>query len=314
MIKNMNKRFGKAGLALFLAMALLVGGAVTALAAPAGGLFQGDTSALVERVLAINGSLDADALAQLTSEELRDLIRTGAPDMPIGQQAAYDAALAWAGLDESDVTVIDVDPELDEYTPYYDVELNVDGREYDYTVAAYTGEVLYGEQPAANKAALVTGITGPVFDAAGDIGEDAAVAAALAWDGLPVDIGDAAPRVRADYDDGRYHYDVTFEAGGYGYEYEVDPATGELLSLQIEKLYTAPAGSGGDIGRDAAITAALDHAGVAAGDVTWSECKQDTDDGRLEYEVDFRAGGMEYEYTIDAASGAVLDFDKETAD
>ena len=80
---------------------------------------------------------------------------------------------------------------------------------------------------ASGQAALVTGITGPVFDAAGDIGEDAAVAAALGWDGLPADIGDAVPRVRADYDDGRYHYDVTFEAGEYRAGGEEEPEEGE---------------------------------------------------------------------------------------
>ena len=35
----------------------------------------------------------------------------------------------------------------------------------------------------------------------------------------------------------------------------------------------------------------------------------DYDDGRAEYEVEFRCNGIEYEYTIDAASGTILDYE-----
>ena len=37
--------------------------------------------------------------------------------------------------------------------------------------------------------------------------------------------------------------------------------------------------------------------------------QQDRDDGRLEYEVEFKSGSKEYEYTIDAASGTILDYE-----
>ena len=44
------------------------------------------------------------------------------------------------------------------------------------------------------------------------------------------------------------------------------------------------------------------------------KCERDFDDGRLEYEIDFRADGYEYEYTIDAASGAILDHERDFDD
>jgi len=34
----------------------------------------------------------------------------------------------------------------------------------------------------------------------------------------------------------------------------------------------------------------------------------------VEYEVEFRSGGMEYDYTIDAATGAVLEHEKDIDD
>ena len=68
-------------------------------------------------------------------------------------------------------------------------------------------------------------------------------------------------------------------------------------------------GSDGEtyIGRAKAKAIALADAGLAAGDVTFNRVDMDRDDGRLEYELEFRSGRTEYEYTIDATTGAVLD-------
>ena len=41
--------------------------------------------------------------------------------------------------------------------------------------------------------------------------------------------------------------------------------------------------------------------------------ERDRDDGRLEYEVEFKAGGMEYEYTIDGVTGAILEYEQDIA-
>ena len=42
--------------------------------------------------------------------------------------------------------------------------------------------------------------------------------------------------------------------------------------------------------------------------------KQDWDDGRLEYEVEFNVGWTEYEYTIDGATGAILEYEQDIDD
>ena len=47
---------------------------------------------------------------------------------------------------------------------------------------------------------------------------------------------------------------------------------------------------------------------------TGLQVQQDRDDDRLEYEVEFRAGGMEYEYTIDGGTGQILEYDREQDD
>jgi len=138
--------------------------------------------------------------------------------------------------------------------------------------------------------------------------------------------------VELDEYDGRLHYDVKFYVKGYEADYEIDAYTGEILTWEVEhegtvdrekKTNTAgnsqgavsiSAGNSADIGSDAAKAVALSHAGLTEAQVTDLRVEKDRDDGRVEYEVEFRAKGMEYEYTIDAATGAVLEHEKDRDD
>ena len=60
------------------------------------------------------------------------------------------------------------------------------------------------------------------------------------------------------------------------------------------------------IGRDAAKAAALADAGFSAQEVQRLKADFERDDGFVFYEVKFISGTTEYEYTIDASTGAVL--------
>lgn len=192
---------------------------------------------LVNQVIAQNDSLSFDALAKLTVEELSDLIQLGSPAMPIGMEEAARIAKEAAGVPETDPAAVEVDPELDEEVPHYEVELSQPGRdEQEYLVDAFTGELLSG---------------GPTV-----LSSDPA-------------------------------------------EHEQNASGGGSI-----------AGIGPDQARDAALT----HAGISEGQVSGLQVQQDWDDGRLEYEVEFRSGGMEYEYTIDGSTGQILEYDQEQDD
>ena len=65
------------------------------------------------------------------------------------------------------------------------------------------------------------------------------------------------------------------------------------------------------IGVEAAKEAALTHAGVTSGDVVFLEADYDYEDGRMVYEVEFFAGNTEYEYDVDAATGAIVKHGRE---
>ena len=74
-------------------------------------------------MIALNSDLKFEELAQLSVEELKDLAKIGAPAMPIGKEAAFIAAEEYAGTMAVSSVVADVDPELDDRVPHYEVEL-----------------------------------------------------------------------------------------------------------------------------------------------------------------------------------------------
>lgn len=257
-------------------------------------------AALIRQAMALNSSLTFEGLAKLSVEELRDLIEAGAPGMPIGMTAALEAAANYAGLTTADVADADVDPELDETPAHYEVELEVPGHgELEYRVDAYTGQVLSG--PANVK------LSAPV-NQSGDIGMEAAKSAALKHAGLSSATFTKAER---DYDDGRWEYELEFHTDTAAYEVTVDAISGSVLDYEKENLRSS---STSDIGAQAAKAAALKHAGLSEGQVQELQVEWDSEHGRAVYEVEFKSGGMEYEYVIDAATGAVLDHETERDD
>ena len=74
----------------------------------------------------------------------------------------------------------------------------------------------------------------------------------------------------------------------------------------------APAASRALIGEDAAWMAVCTHAGCALGELSYSECKLDWEDGV--YELEFCWNGNQYDYEIDCYTGAVLKHEYEPCD
>ena len=60
------------------------------------------------------------------------------------------------------------------------------------------------------------------------------------------------------------------------------------------------------IGRDAAKSAALEHAKVSAGEARFTQVRMDYEDGMAVYVLNFFTSAREYEYKINARTGAVL--------
>ncbi|OUQ81642.1 PepSY domain-containing protein [Flavonifractor sp. An100] len=289
-------------------------------------------ASLVKQAISLNSSLDFEALAQLSVEELTDLVETGAPGMPIGLSAAQQAAEEYAGVWGKESVSAEVDPELDERIAHYEVELyHPTLGEFEYMVDAYTGEILIGqanilqssltESGGGNTSSSGNSSSGnpsspstsgsTQIGSAGDIGSDKAKAAAFQHAGVSASEVTQL-KLERDEDDGRIEYEIEFWVGGTEYDCVVDAASGSILKMERED-HGIPEQTG-DIGSEEAKTVALNHAGVSESETTKMKVELDEDDGRLQYEVEFKAGGMEYEYTIDASSGAVLEHESDWDD
>ena len=257
-----------------------------------------------------NGDFTFDQLAALSVEELSQMAKSQASQMPIGRDKALEIAKTHAGLTDAGLTW-EVDPELDEVPPHYEVELHQGGQEYEYKIQAYTGEVLYSntqQDDDDDSAPAVTGTT--------DIGTEKAKSIALEAAGVTASQVQNL-RVERDYDDGRLEYEIDFYVGTTEYDYVISGVDGTILEQDVEQeggshttQPTQPS-TGSDIGAEKAKSIALSHAGFTASQVQRLKVEKDYDDGRLEYEVEFHAGTTEYDYTISGTDGTILKQDKE---
>lgn len=146
------------------------------------------------------------------------------------------------------------------------------------------------------------------------IGEEKAKEIALSHAGLTA--GQVTfVKAYLDFDDGRYEYEVEFynRSDYTEYDYEIDALTGKILSVDYDAENYAPSAgnSASYIGLEKAKSICLNRAGLSASEVTFGKAVQDRDDGRVVYEIEFFSGNYEYEFEIDAVSGAVLDYDRD---
>ena len=224
-----------------------------------------------------------------------------------------------------------------------DVTVTVDGVTRSFTDAAgntvypllYNGSVylpiraigsLMGKSVSWDAAARIVSLSGGdsplVTDAdsfnnstvTGLITEDRAREIALAHAGLTADQVSFV-RAKLDWDDGRQVYDVEFYTADYKeYDYEIDAASGEILSFDYDAEHYAPSsgtGTGDYIGEAEAKRIALaEVSGAADSDVRYA--RLDWDDGRAEYEVKIVLGTTEYEFEIDAVTGVILSRDSDS--
>lgn len=124
--------------------------------------------------------------------------------------------------------------------------------------------------------------------------------------------------IEMDVEDGVMVYEVEFKCGGYEYDCEINALTGAVVKFDRETDDDQPVkpedggASAALIGEAKARTAALTHAGVFA--VSKYECRLDTENGIKVYEIEFKCGGYEYDYEINAVTGAVVKAEKNLDD
>lgn len=128
-----------------------------------------------------------------------------------------------------------------------------------------------------------------------------------------------------DSDDEVRHYDVSFVSQGMEYDYEIKASDGTILEKDREAVeahsssqnVSLPAESStmtdsDFISIDEAKSIALQVSGVDASNAVFTEAELNVDDGVHIYEIEFISGDMEYSFEINAMTGSVAEWEKES--
>lgn len=244
----------------------------------------------------------------------------------ISMEQAQTAALEAANIDAADADVSSATLSEVAGVTCYKVEFTSGDHTYAYSINAENGEVL--EASYRDKNAAPADSTQPDTPASGAIttpaqtapntntntstgAVDEAKAQEIALAHAGVKAADATiTKSKLDYDDGRQIYEIEWYANGAKYDYEIAVATGEIVNSGYEAKTVVGTGSSATVSEATAKQTALARvSGATEKDVY--EWKLDYDDGRPEYEGKIIYGGTEYEFTIDATSGTVTEWDSE---
>lgn len=214
---------------------------------------------------------------------------------------AMEHALSDAGLALADVTLTRQELQRDGGRNCYEIEFVSETHVYEYEIDAATGEVrgvsihaLGTEGAAASASQGQTGKGQP--DAENGQSEPSGQQPGTAE-------GQSQPEGGQPEASGQQPGTAEGQSQSEGDQPEASgqqPPTAGQTNPQ-----SRPAGAVETI--DAAKAAALADAGLAESDVTFTKEKLDWDDGIAVYDIEFLTADTEYDYEIDAATGAVLD-------
>ena len=259
----------------------------------------------------------------------------------ITKAEAKIVALKDAGLSEAEASALRARLEFDDGRFQYEVDFYSNGTEYEYLIQAKNGEIIardidgkgngnndmqdIGNQYATDENSFVQPRKDAENQAAAsgdskaqpqDDSLDEAKAAALKDAGLS-ESDVTFKKTELDHSHGTQVYDIEFYTSDIEYEYEIDASNGTVLEKNIEQFQsrtnptdsTINSSSNDYIGVDRAKEIALNHAQMNESDVQFAKAKLENDDGGVEYEIEFYSGRTEYDYTIDAVSGNIIEYD-----
>ncbi len=230
-------------------------------------------------------SVGGAVLSQTVSEDERLQALAGEHHVSLGKAALVDLLVSQdARLKFADIAAL----------PINDINLLIAGRQNDMRGVSSNGQ--------ASTAAY--------------IGEAKAKSVALKDAGVS-ESSVLYTKNKLDYDDGRMVYEVEFHTVDAEYDYEIDAVTGQIVGRDVDRepVQSDAVVSGGnaatDIGEAKAKSIALSHAGVKESEMTFIKAKVDRDDGRRVYDIEFICGNTAYGYEVDAATGSILEHDRD---
>ena len=291
------------------------------------------TGAAFALAMTLTGCRDnaAASIPQQSSQE-----QTKEQTQMIPMEGAQEAALKAADIEAADADISATTLSEVAGVACYKVEFTSGEYAYAYTINAETGAVMEMSSQEQNaqasgtqtevadstvpataqtsgsaSAQAQTSAAAPAQNATGIGTVDEAAAQKIALEHAGVKAADATiTKSKLDYEDGRQVYDIEWYAGGAKYDYEIATDTGEIISSAYEEKTMGADSRNVTVSEADAKKTALDRVSGAT-DKNLYEWKLDYEDGHPEYEGKIIYGGTEYEFTIDAATGSVMEWDAE---
>ena len=284
------------------------------------------TGAAFALAMTLTGCRDnaAASIPQQSSQE-----QTKEQTQMIPMEEAQEAALKAADIEAADADISATTLSEVAGVACYKVEFTSGEYAYAYTINAQTGAVMemssreqnvqasMTQTEAAGSSATDSSASEPAQEQTTATAKeqtetvDEAAAQKIALEHAGVKAADATIiKSKLDYEDGHQVYDIEWYAGGAKYDYEIATDTGEIISYGCEEKTVGADSNNVTVSEADAKKTALDRVSGAT-DKDIYEWKLDYDDGRQEYEGKIIYGGTEYEFTIDAATGSVMEWDAE---
>ena len=179
--------------------------------------------------------IDAETGKILKKEVPQPAQDTSAEATKITRDEALKIALEDAGLTQDQIRDLEVELDKDGGELHYDVDFEVNDKDYDYEIDAETGKILKKQVPKQASATTSSSSSSSSSSSASKyISRTEARDIALKHAGLSSSqVRDL--EVELDKDGGTVHYDVDFEADGYDYDYEINAESGKILKSEKER-------------------------------------------------------------------------------
>lgn len=255
----------------------------------------------------------------------------------IGNIAAEDIALKDAGIDYSQARIHRTEFDFDNGQYLYDVEFSSNGVEYDYRIKASDGTILWRDsEPMDGYAANVNGnqTQGQAQQPSAEQ-QQAQETLAQAQETLAqaqeaqkqaeaaqkqAQEAAAQAQQQQQAQEAQKQAEVAQKQQPAAQTTQQQPAAqsapqqpaAPAAQPQPAPQPQQPAQNTSYISVDQAKNIALGQAGLSASGVNFGKTKLENDDGRAEYEIEFYSGTTEYDYTIDAVTGNVLEYDVDS--
>ena len=270
----------------------------------------------------LNGTIDTDAPHHNGGSH-------GESDNVGSEEAALAIALEHAGVTLDQLSWYEICLDFDDGIWVYEVEFVVGNTEYEYEINAITGEIIKFETEFEDDPHGAPPVTERPTQQPGSnfLSEDEIKA--IVFNHAGVNANDVREfEIELDDEHGIWVYEVEFKAGNIEYDYVVNAVTGEIIKseTEVDDDPTAAPGTprptaqptqqpGSEfLSEDEIRAIVFNHAGVNANDVREFEIELDDEDGIWVYEVDFKAGNIEYDYVVNAVTGAIIRVETEIDD